>query len=148
MLLNITVMISAYTKVGDICYLPRMLAKIRLKASGQLPERYHAWYGKGMDARCADFFRISFEEIEARAIDEPADEAVLEWLVERGREINENDIELWNGFMMKRGWRDSMASMVKDDLTERGWAGRLEVVTLFDFYDADEERPPYDGLLE
>jgi gluconokinase len=141
-------MISAYTKLGDVCYLPRMLDKIRQKAAGRLPERYHAWYGQGMDARCADFFRISFEQIEAKAIGEENDEVVLAWLRAHGREINENDVELWNGFMMKRGWRDSMASMVKDDLAERGWAERIELVTLFDFYDADENRPAFEGLLE
>jgi gluconokinase len=125
-----------------------MLTKIRLKAAGQLPERYHAWHGEGMDARCADFFRVSFEEIAAKALSEPSDEGVLAWLCEHGRQINENDIELWNGFMMKRGWRDSMAPMVNDDLRERGWAERSGVVTLFEFYDADEDRPAYKGLLE
>jgi hypothetical protein len=43
--------ISPYAKLHGVCYLPRMLDKIRLMHSGELHERYHGWYGKGMDER-------------------------------------------------------------------------------------------------
>lgn len=125
-----------------------MLDKIRLKQVGELAEKYHGWYGEGMDERCADFFRVAFAQIEAKVREGLDNEAVFAWLQANGREINENDIELWNGFMMKRGWRDSMSTMVQDDLAERGWQDRSDVVTLFDFYDADEGRPRYEGPLE
>lgn len=140
--------LSPYVKLCGICYLPRMLDKIRLLHAGELHEKYHAWYGKGMDERCADFFRVSFSDLETRVRERLSDEAVFAWLQSHGRDVNENDIELWNGFMMKRGWRDSMSGMVAEDMAERGWRDRSDIVTLFDFYDADETRPRYEGALE
>jgi hypothetical protein len=140
--------ISPYAKLHGVCYLPRMLDKIRLMHSGELHERYHGWYGKGMDERCADFFRVSFSDLETRVREGMNDEAVFAWIRDNGREINENDIDLWNGFMMKRGWRDSMSEMVANDLAEHGWKERSKIITLFDFYDADEGRSRYVGALE
>lgn len=140
--------LSPYTKLGGVCYLPRMLDKIRLMLAGELHSKYHSWYGKGMDERCADFFRVPFESIESKVKASLSDEELFAWLQTTGREINENDIDLWNGFMMKRGWRDSMSEMLAEDLAERGWRGRTDIVTLFDFYDADEGRPAYVGPLE
>ena len=139
--------LTPYANIRGVCYLPRMLDKIRLMHSGELHQKYHGWYGKGMDERCADFFRVAFSDIEAKVEEGLSDDDVFAWLQRNGREINENDIDLWNGFMMKRGWRDSMTEMVAEDLAERGWRDRSNIVTLFDFYVADEGRPAYGACL-
>jgi len=72
--------LTPYAKIRGICYLPRMLDKIRLMQSGELLQKHHGWYGKGMDERCADFFRVAFPDIEAKVKEGLSDNDVFAWL--------------------------------------------------------------------
>jgi gluconokinase len=134
---------SPYAKVGRLVYFGRMLDKIRLHARGALPAAdYAANLGKGFDGRCCNFLRVSYDELKARVLAGGAsDEQLLAWAHERGGARTDEECEIWNGFMMKRGWRDAGADILAKRITE----SRLEakpVMTMFDYLDFDEDRDP------
>ena len=134
---------SPYAKVGRIVYFGRMLDKIRLHAAGKLPVAdYAANLGQGFDGRCCNFLRIDYVELKARTLaGDFLDAELLQWAELRGGPRTDEECETWNGFMMKRGWRDPVAEL----LARRIGQSRLEdrpIMTMFDYIDFDEGRDP------
>lgn len=130
-------------KVGRLVYFGRMLDKIRLHAAGKLPRAdYEANLGKGFDGRCCNFLRVNYEELKARVLaGGSSDEQLLAWCHEKGGARTDEECEVWNGFMMKRGWRDAGAEVLAKRIKE----SQLEhapVMTMFDYLDFDEGRDP------
>jgi len=131
---------SSYEKVGGIVYFGRMLDKIRLKAAGRLPGDYNVgtkvwtWF----DARCARFLAVDYEKLAERVLADGTDEEILDWCFEHGRRPGEEDIEIWNQFMTKRGWRDSASALLAEAKRKRGFAHCDDIQTSFDFHLADE----------
>lgn len=132
---------SPYDRVGNIVYFGRMLDRIRLYQSGKLPAEYREMYGGGFDERTCDFLHVTFDSLTERVREGGSDNEILEWCFSTGRKPSDEEKEVWNGFMEKRGWRDSMAEMIKEELEAKGWSHRRDIKTLFDFFDVDEERP-------
>lgn len=134
---------SPYAKIGRIVYFGRMLDKMRLHSAGRLPvEEYGANLGHGFDARCCSFLRVSYEALKERTLGTGLnDEQLLAWAEEQGGRRTDEECEVWNGFMMKRGWRDPAA----DVLAKRIRESQLEqkpIMTMFDYLDFDEGRDP------
>ena len=135
---------SSYEKVGGIVYFGRMLDKIRLQAAGKLPEGYNlgtqvwTWF----DARCTRFLGVNYEALAQRALSGGTDEEILNWCFEHGRRPSEEEIEVWNEFMSKRGWRDSSSSALEEAKRNRGFGGRDDIQTAFEFHKADESDEP------
>ena len=135
---------SPAAQVKGIVYFGRMLDKIRLYASGKLPEGWHAARGTSMkgsfDARCCNFLHIDYAAIEAETLKgDKTDEQLLEWAFAQGRRPSEEEIEIWNAFMAKRGWRDASTQRLNERLAEIGLpAGTVQ--TMFEFIDLDEGR--------
>ena len=136
---------SPYDAVKGLVYFPRMLDKIRLYAAGNLPKPYHEHLGGGFDERCLNFLKIKYEDLRKKVLAGGSDEQVLEWCYENGHKPTEEEVEIWSGFMLKRGWRDEASDRVAFRLKEAGLEGRdKEAVTMFDFIDLDEGRTPPD----
>ena len=131
---------SSFEKVGGIVYFGRMLDKIRLKRAGRLPDNYNVgtkvwtWF----DARCTRFLAVNYEELAERVLAGATDEEALAWCCEHGRRPNDEDIEIWNEFMTKRGWRDSSSAALAEAKQRRGFAHRDDIQTAFEFHLADE----------
>jgi gluconokinase len=132
---------SSYEKVGGIVYFGRMLDKIRLKAAGKLPEGYNVGTAKftWFDARCTRFLGIDYDAMAKVTLEGRTDEEILEWCMAHGRRPSAEDIEIWNEFMSKRGWRDSSSEALAEAKRQRGFAHRDDIQTAFDFHKADEE---------
>lgn len=135
---------SPFEQVKGIVYFGRMLDKIRLYASGKLPEGWHAARGTTMkgsfDWRCCQFLKIDYAAIEAETLKgDKTDEQLLEWAFQHGRRPDEQEIEVWNGFMTKRGWRDAGTQRLNERLAEIGLPPGT-VQTMFEFIDLDEGR--------
>lgn len=126
--------------VGGIVYLGRMLDKIRLMKSGDLHPDLHANLGKGFDERCANFLRVDYSALRAAVESGLDDAAVLEWAFTNGRKPLEEDIEIWNDFMRKRGWNDDVTEILVRRKKESGFEARDDIRTMFDYIDADEGR--------
>lgn len=136
--------VSPYEKVGGIVWFPRMLRKIRLHAEGRLPGDYQPYLGGGFDGRCLRFLRIGYDALVARVLAGGTDEEILEWCFTHGHRPTENEILVWNEYMIKRGWRDTdaPASSFKEYKEKYGLGHRADILTFFDFYEVDEGRKP------
>jgi gluconokinase len=120
-----------------------MLDKIRLGAAGKLPEGWQAArgmaYPTSFDARCCRFLKIDYSAIEAETLKGASDEQLLEWAFKNGRKPTEEEIEIWNAFMLKRGWRDAGTQRLHERLAEIGLPPNA-AETMFEFIDIDEGR--------
>lgn len=135
---------SAYVKTGGIVYFARMLDKIRLQAAGRLPPGYNLGVDEWLhfDSRCTRFLGVSFETLVRRVLRGGSNKAVLLWCFKTGRRPSDEEIEIWNGFMQKRGWQDGSSAGLEKDKQEAGLAGRNDILTWFDLFDDDERRRP------
>ncbi len=131
---------SSFEKVGGLVFFGRLLDKIRLKAQGKLPEGWHTGPNVGFDGRCVRFLHVTYEALAERASQGGTDAEILEWCFRTGRRPNNEEIQVWNGFMMKRGWRDDASEALEEAKREAGLGGRTDIQTYFDFQDADEGR--------
>lgn len=134
---------SPSDQVKGLVYFGRMLDKIRLYASGKLPEGWHAVRGTTMkgtfDARCCSFLHIDYAALEEETLKGGTDEEVQTWAFKNGRQPTEEEIEVWNAFMTKRGWRDAGTQRLNERLAEIGLPPGT-VQTMFEFIDLDEGR--------
>jgi len=102
---------SPFDQIKGIVYFGRMVDKIRLSAAGKLPEVWEAARGLKMamsfDARCCRFLHIDYAALEKETLKGGTDEELIAWVFKNGRQPSEEEIEIWNTFMTKRGWRDA-----------------------------------------
>lgn len=135
---------SPFDQINGIVYFGRMLDKIRLAAAGKLPEGWQAARGTSMkgsfDWRCCQFLKIDYAALEVEALKGvKSDLELLEWVFQHGRRPDEQEIEVWNAFMTKRGWRDAGTQRLNERLAEIGLPPGT-VQTMFEFIDLDEGR--------
>jgi hypothetical protein len=133
---------SPFEQVNGLVWFGRMIDKIRLAAAGRLPPAWMDWRGirKGsFDSRCCSFLRLDYAAFEAEVLEGGGDEALLEWAFTHGRRPTEEEIEVWNAFMTKRGWRDAATARLNERLAEVGLPPGT-VLTSFEFIDLDEGR--------
>jgi len=132
--------------VGGIAVFGRILDKIRYFArEGSLPEGYHLGFIEGsrtFDDRVCRFLGVSFEQLTERTNQGVTDEEVLEWCFQNGRRPDAEQIEIWNGFMNKRGWRDAASNGLQKQKEEAGLGHRDDIVVFFDLMDVEEGRKP------
>ena len=132
---------SGRSRARGMFYFARMCSKIRLHAEGRLPDDYHEMLGAGFDGRTCRYLWVRYEDVKARILTGQSDEEVLDWCFVNGRELNDEEILIYNSFMSKRGWRDDetdefIPSMIK----EYGLSDNGCVVTDFDLIEMDEGR--------
>ena len=132
---------SPFDQIKSLVYFGRMLDKIRL--ADKLPADWQAARGvssKGtFDSRCCRFLHIDYAALEAETLKGGTDEQLLAWAFAHGRQPTDEEIEIWNGFMTKRGWRDSGTQRLNERLAEIGLPPGT-VQTMFEFIDLDEGR--------
>jgi len=135
---------SPFDQVKGLVYFGRMLDKIRLAAAGKLPEGWQPARGtaqqNSFDARCCRFLHIDYAALEAETLKgDKNDEQLLDWAFKQGRRPTDEEIEVWNAFMTKRGWRDAGTQRLNERLAEIGLPPGT-VSTMFEFIDLDEGR--------
>ena len=136
---------SDHIKTNGLVYFARMLDKIRLNAAGKLPPGYNVgvWPDPThLDGRCSRFLRIDYDELAKRTLDGGSNEEILEWCFQHGRRPNEAEIEVFNGFLLKFGWRDQTSAELEAVKEKAGFADGDDIQTWVDFHDADEGRAP------
>ena len=131
---------SPQQKTGGIVYFARMVDKIRLMAAGELHRDLHANLGKAFDQRCVDFIGVSYEALRGKVAEGLTDEQALEWCFANGTKPTDEQIEVWNGFMSKRGWNDDVSEVLVRRKKESGFESRDDIRTMFEYIDADEGR--------
>src|SRR5438067_2115672 len=118
--MNVPGLRSPHEKLGGIFYLPRMLDKIRLHAAGKLPEEFQKNLGIGFDGRAISFLWIEYPALAERVKQGGDDEEILEWCFAQGRKPSDEEIEIWNEFMRKRGWKDEATPTLEKRKKEAG----------------------------
>ena len=132
---------SPYDTIHGLVYFLRMVDKIRLHIDGLLGEDYVVNLGIHFDHRCCALLEIDYAELTAAVQRGISDEEVWNWAILNGKAPTEEQIEVWNGFMRKRGWRDDCSAALERRLKEGGFEKRTDIQTTFDFIDLDEGRP-------
>ena len=66
------------------------------------------------------------------------DEEILRWCFDQGYRPSTDEIEIWNGFMTKRGWRDTGSGEFTEAKRARGFGDRDDLQTWFDLHKAEE----------
>jgi gluconokinase len=132
---------SCYAKVERLVYVGRMFDKIRLHAAARLPDAYVTNLSKGFDARACAFLRVDYAELREQVLGGATDEAVLAWAATKSGRRTDEECEVWNFFMLKRGWRDASTPLLRQRIAEYGLVGR-PIETWFDLNDYDEGRDP------
>lgn len=132
---------SPYDAVGGIVQFGRMLDKIRLHRDGRLPADWVVAKGldRGFDGRCCRFLHIDYAALEAETLKGGTDDELLEWAFTHGRRPGVEEIEIWNAFLSKSGWRDANTERLHFRLAEAGLPIGT-VHSMFDFLDLDEGR--------
>jgi len=69
----------------------------------------------------------------ARVLPGGTDEEILDWCLQPGRKPEAEQIEIWNGCMSKRGWREAASA---------GLAHREDIGVFLDLMDEEEGRLP------
>ena len=145
---------SPYARVGRLVSFGRMLDKIRLHARGALPPDYVENLGEPaakptvFDGRLCRFLRVPYDEIRDHVLSHPAasDAEILAWAEARAAATghtprNDEEYEIFNAFLAKRGWRDAGAAILAQRIAESKLEGQ-PIKTMFDYLDADEGRDP------
>ena len=140
--MNVHNLRGCYEQVGNLYHFARMLDKIRLHAGGKLPPDYTANLGGGFDGRICALLGVKYADLVDRLKQGGSDADVLEWCYTAGRKPTDNEIEVTNEFMRKRGWKDAASGRLAELVKELSlqWVGKIQ--TFFDLIEADEGRPP------
>jgi hypothetical protein len=135
---------SDYEETRGLIYFARMLDKIRLNAEGRLEDGYFlgAEDPTFFDARCTRFLDVNYEELAVRTLQGGSNEEILDWCFAQGRKPSEEEIEVWNAFLAKRGWRDNGSADLQAAKERLGWGRRQDIQTWVDLHDAEEGRTP------
>ena len=137
---------SPRDQVGGICIFGRILDKIRYFAEhGGLPDGYHLGPIEGartFDDRVCRFLGVTYEALTKKTLEGGTDQEVLEWCFLNGRRPDAEQVEVWNGFMHKRGWRDGASSGLAKQKIEAGLEAREDIQVFFDLMDVEEGRMP------
>ena len=94
------------------------------------------------DARCTRFLGVNYKELVKRTLQGGSDEEILDWCFEHGRRPSQEEIEIWNAFLVKRGWRDAGSADLQAAKQRAGWGNRDDIQTWVDLHDAEEGRQP------
>lgn len=131
---------SPYDKCHGLVYFGRMLDKIRLHAEGKLSEDYIPNLGKFLDHRCVLFFGIDYDALVEVIVAGASDEEGWNWCMTHGQKPSQEQVEVWNGFVTRIGWRDGLTEKLGQRLRESGFEDRTDIQTMFDYMDLDEGR--------
>ena len=134
-----------YIETKGLIYFARMLDKIRLKARGELPPDYFVGVDEDptmFDARCTRFLGVDYSKLVDRTLKGGSDEEILEWCFKCGRKPSKEEINIWNAFLLKRGWRDEASADLKAAKKREGLEDRDDIQTWVDLHDVEEGRTP------
>ena len=133
---------SCYEMTDGMMYFPRMLDKIRLHLRGELHEDYRENFGavRAADGMCCNFLLVHHRDLIERVKQGGTDDEIREWCFEKGRRLNQGDLYVWNGFISKLGWRDSVTPRLEERKKQHGIAHRDDIATIPDLIDFDEAR--------
>lgn len=136
--------VSDYEETSGIVFFARMVDKIRLHAAGKLAPDYLRGFMDQtcLDARFCRFWEVDYDRLVVRTLEGGTNEELLAWCFEGRKFPNDEQILVWNSFLIKRGWRDSGSPGIIEAKATNGWENRNDIQTYVDLHDMDEGRQP------
>ena len=134
---------SPQDMIGGMYHLARMIDKVWLNLSGDLPEEYKERLGKGMDGVTCKFLGVEYTDIISQVEAGKGDDEILEWCHVHGTKRSDFERLLFNKYLEKLGWRDEDTGITKrlDDYKKGdGLSDRTDIQTIFDLIEVNEGR--------
>ncbi len=131
---------SPRVEVSGIPYFARMCDKIRSHAQGELHADYLPNLGGGYDKWTCEYLKVGYTELVDKVNEGLSDEAALEWAMETGGARTQQETDWWISYMKNRGYNDDLADILNQRKDTAGYGDRADIVSFFDFIDADEGR--------
>jgi len=63
---------------------------------------------------------VDYDQLAERTLKGGSDEEILEWCFENGKRPNDEEIKIWNSFILKRGWPDSGSEELQSEKEKAG----------------------------
>jgi gluconokinase len=132
---------SPAEEIDGLVYFPRLCEKVRLMDAGKLHPDLHANLGKAMDLWTCQFLGVDYAELVEQIREGLSDAEAFTWTREHGTARNASEVTWWNSYMRNVGFRDDLSQRLSERIEESGLAARAdEILTMFDYIDADEGR--------
>jgi hypothetical protein len=131
---------SPRDEIEGLPYFRRLCHKVRLQAEGRLHPQYDANLGGGMDLWTCQFLGVDYAGMAEQVRSGASDEDALAWARANGKEREDCEVAWWKSFIRTRGFRDDLAERLVLRKAESGFAERADILTFFDYIDADEGR--------
>ena len=129
---------SPKDEIDGLVYFRRLCEKVRLMAAGQLHPDLHANLGKAMDLWACQFLGVEYDDLAERVRGGFTDAQALAWARDNGTARDDNERDWWNSYMRNVGFRDGLSQRLAERIEESGLTGRDDILTMFDYIDADE----------
>ncbi len=141
---------SPRERVRGLCFLARLLDKIRLHQRGELPAEYHPNFGLsiGLDGHLCGFLGVGFDALCERVRQGGTDDEIAEWCFQHGLRPNTVQKRVWNEFARKVGWNDRVSRFLANVKAEDGTENRTDIVTSFDLIELREGRTVTDAIAD
>ena len=137
---NDTYPCSPKIETDGLPYFARMCDKIRLHAAGELPMDLRENLGLAMDAWTCQFLGVDYESLKQFVLSGKTDQETLEWATNVGTQRTDYERYWWCSYMRNTGFQDFLSSRLKERIEESGLGDRTDILTMFDYIDADEGR--------
>jgi hypothetical protein len=131
---------SPRDEIDGLPYFPRLCHKGRLHAAGKLHPQYHANLGGGMDLWTCQFLGVDYAALAEQLHAGVSDAEALAWARKNGSTRQDCEVAWWKSFIRTRGFRDDLAERLAQRKAESGFQDRGDILTFFDYIDADEGR--------
>ncbi len=131
---------SPKTEINGIPYFARMCQKIRLHGVGELHPDLQQNLGRAMDAWTCQFFGVDYDVLKQTVLAGKTDQEALVWAQETGMQRPDHERDWWCSFMRNVGFQDALAVRLRERIEESGLSDRDDILTMFDYIDADEGR--------
>ncbi len=131
---------SPRDEVSGYVYFARLTSKVRLHQSEKLDPEFYPNMGKGMDLWTCQFLHVDYGKLQKVVISGASDQESLEWCWENGTQPNEHELKWWNSYMRNCGIRDFLTEKLAFRKDEAGWQDRDDILSFFDYLDADDGR--------
>lgn len=126
--------------MNGLPYFPRLCAKVRLFAAGELHPDLHANLGLYMDEWICQFLGVDYEDLKGQILAGADDAEALAYTGVAGTPRNELEITWFRSYLLTRGFRDDLTERLALRVSQSNFSERTDILTFCDYIDADEGR--------
>lgn len=131
---------SPKAELDGLPYFPRLCAKIRMFAAGELPDDLHANLGLYMDLWVCEYLGVTYEELKNKVLAGADDVEALAYARETGTPRSELETRWFCGYFLTRGFRDDLSERLALRVSQSDFSERDDIMTFCDYIDVDEGR--------